>query len=566
MKGQGFFVAPALLFHNPVEAINFLCYFLNHLRHRLNLGWKGGIALSIAVLSGLTALSISGAAYFGALPVSPDTYVGEAVTAIGGSIQTPLQAGASTTLQTQSGDTTDLVAQLADPQASAALEAGTFMNKPAPTSLTASVPSKIPTEAEFDSYILATMGKLGEPAQPSPLSLNQDLVFSFDREAVIADSEERIAPDFKVPEMLKDRVAFWFDIYTKYDSNHRIIHHSRFPWIVFKVIDVTPIITAELPRHQWLRNVKADKFVASETAKIRAALKSLARRRTLTDLSEDEQLVADALAPLKGDVKKQAKIALGDVRVQTGQRNFFKEGLEVSPRYLLTMERIFRDHNLPTELTRIPFVESSFNKHATSKVGASGIWQFMDGTGRKFMQVDQMIDERRSPFKATEGAARLLKENFMILHRSWPLAITAWNHGPPGVRKAIQKTGSQDLSTIVAKYHSRSFDFASANFFSEFLAALHAEKYSDLVFGPYDHVPAMELDVVKLPRAIRFKELLRVTGLSVDDFLILNPDLSNIAKRNLAVPRGFRLHVPEGTRAGIEGLFAIGTLGHKRST
>ena len=98
------------------------------------------------------------------------------------------------------------------------------------------------------------------------------------------------------------------------------------------------------------------------------------------------------------------------------------------------------------------------------------------------------------------------------------------------------------------------------------MAALHAEKYSDLVFGPFDHVPAVELEVVKLPRAIRFKEVLRVTGLSVDEFLILNPDLNNIAKRNLSVPRGFRLHVPEGTRAGIEGLFALSSVTHKRST
>ncbi|RYF36199.1 MAG: hypothetical protein EOO38_28005, partial [Cytophagaceae bacterium] len=58
--------------------------------------------------------------------------------------------------------------------------------------------------------------------------------------------------------------------------------------------------------------------------------------------------------------------------------------------------------------------------------------------GRKFMIVNDSIDERRSPFKASEAAARLLKENHLILRRSWPLAVTAWNHGPGGVRKAAK--------------------------------------------------------------------------------------------------------------------------------
>lgn len=375
--------------------------------------------------------------------------------------------------------------------------------------------------------------------------------WEFDRESVLSDSEERLAKEFRIPELLKDRVGFWFDVYTKWSDNQRVVHHSRYPWIVFKVVDVTKIIEAETPKALWMRREKADRLVKAEANEIRQILQKLSQKKPGAELTEKEQQVASVLAPLGDDLRKQAKRALGEVRVQVGQKNFFQGGLEVSQRYLGTMENIFRRQNLPIELTRIPLVESSFNKHATSKVGATGIWQFMGNTGRKFMLVNDVIDERRSPFKASEAAARLLKENHLILRRSWPLAVTAWNHGPGGVRKACKAAGSIDLGVVVKKYRSRSFDFASSNFYSEFLAALHAERYSDVAFPPIKRQDPVDLEVVRLHKATRVKELLKVTGLSLDDFLLINPDLTTTAKRNLAVPIGFRVHVPAQVRSSI---------------
>ena len=391
--------------------------------------------------------------------------------------------------------------------------------------------------------------------------------WEFDRDEVLDDKDNRIAKDFHIPALLHDRVGFWFDVYTKWDNNHRIIHNSRYPWIVFEVVDVKSIVEAELPKHQWMRVEKADKLVKADAEKVRKALRTLSKKRPGAKLTDEEQSVADALAPLGGDVHKQAARALGEVRIQTGQRNFFQGGLTVSQSYLNTMEEIFKKQKLPMELTRIPLVESSFNKTATSKVGASGIWQFMGNTGRKFMLVNDVIDERRSPFKASEAAARLLKENHLILRHSWPLAITAWNHGPGGVRKAAKAAGSFDLGVIVKKYRSRSFDFASSNFYSEFLAALHAERYSDLTFPPMEHAIPLELEVVRLHKAVHVKELLKVTGMTMDDFLMINPDLSSVAKRNLQVPIGFRVHVPTATRMILDKRFAIGIpIGPKKET
>lgn len=386
------------------------------------------------------------------------------------------------------------------------------------------------------------------------MTFEKDPNIVYNREEILSDYQQKISADFKIPAGLHDRVGFWFDIYTRYDNNNRVIHHSLYPWIVYKVVDVSPIINAETPKHRWLRNLKADDYVKEELMKVREALSSLSRRQNLDNLNEYETMVAKALNTLPGKPQENAAIALKNLRVQTGQKNFFEEGLEVSPLYLNGMEEIFKAHNVPVELTRIPFVESSFNKHAVSKVGASGVWQFMGNTGKNFMIVNHHIDERHSPFKATEAAAKLLKENHMILYRSWPLAVTAWNHGPPGLRKAIRETGSKDLSDIVAAYRSKNFDFASSNFYSEFLAALYAERYQRDIFKGLTFEKALAVHSVKLRRSVSAKELLKVSGLTKDDFVLFNPDLKNAVDNNASIPSGFTLMVNDSAKAVLKSL------------
>lgn len=388
------------------------------------------------------------------------------------------------------------------------------------------------------------------------LVINKGSNASVTREQILNDFENRISDDFNVPEGLRKRVGFWFDIYSLYDSNKRVIHHSRYPWIIFKVVDVTEIINSNTPRVRWLRNVKADKAVATELQNIKNALALISKKGAIDTSDEYQNLIATALAPLEGSDKAKAKEALNNIRVQTGQKNFFANGLESSPLYLQGMEEIFQNHNLPVELTRLPFVESSFNHQAVSKVGASGIWQFMDYTGKSFMTVNEHIDERKSPFKATEAAARLLKENHMILHRSWPLAITAWNHGPSGIRKAIKSAESKEIADIVNGYQSRTFDFASSNFYSEFLAALYTEKYKEYLFQDLKFERTLDLHTVKLARSISAKELLRRSGLSKEDFIFFNPDLNVALARNISIPSGFSLMVDSPARLVLKNLLS----------
>lgn len=386
----------------------------------------------------------------------------------------------------------------------------------------------------------------------------------FNRENLLSDPDRRISEDFLIPPGLQNRVAFWFDIYSRYDSNKRVIHHALYPWVIFKVVDVEPIINASFPKFRWMRNQVADALVKKETAKVRSALEALSKKHRPRDietdrLKSDEIMVRDALLQLGGDIRRTAKRACREVRVQMGQRNFMAEGIQTAPRYMTTMEAIFQKHKLPIELTRLPLVESSFNKHAASKVGAMGIWQFMESTGRMHkLIVNDVIDERKSVYKSTAAAAVLLKENHLILHRSWALALTAWNHGPAGVRKASRAAGTRDISRIIELYHSKSFSFASENFFSEFLAALYTERYSDRIFpGLPKHAPFV-VQEIRLTRKMKIEDIARVASISVEEFIAINPDFAKLSKHRRPLTKGLRIHVPAETYTAVETYMANG--------
>ena len=106
----------------------------------------------------------------------------------------------------------------------------------------------------------------------------------------------------------------------------------------------------------------------------------------------------------------------------------------------------------------------------------------MRSTGRLFLKINDTVDERNDPVRATEAAAKLLKGNYESL-RTWPLAVTAYNHGRKGMMRAVSRVGSDDLDDVVDDYHSRTFGFASSNFFTELLASIEVEKMPISILG-----------------------------------------------------------------------------------
>src|SRR5205823_9329759 len=134
------------------------------------------------------------------------------------------------------------------------------------------------------------------------------------------------------------------------------------------------------------------------------------------------------------------------------------------------------------DIALLPLVESSFENRALSSAGAAGIWQFTRGTGKLYMSVNKKLDERLDPAKATRSAARLLHDNYNALG-SWPLAITAYNHGRAGMMHAQSEVGSSDLTKVIQDYKGPLFGYASMNFYSEFIAAVDVYDHYQDYFG-----------------------------------------------------------------------------------
>jgi membrane-bound lytic murein transglycosylase D len=350
---------------------------------------------------------------------------------------------------------------------------------------------------------------------------------------------------FPVPPGLKTQVKFWKDIFATYSTREVVIHDTEHLNRVYEVIDFRPLADGGLSDAEIAAFAKIK--VEREKERVRAILVRLHQLGPdPSELTEEERKIWALFRDVKEPSVFLAAAAEDRIRAQAGLRDRFAAGVEVSRRYLPVMEAIFRREGLPEELTRLPLVESCFNVHAYSKVGAAGIWQFMRGTGRLYMQVDNAVDERRDPITSTEAAAQHLKRNYEVLG-TWPLAITAYNHGRAGMARAVSQVGTTDIVEIIRRYNGPSFKFASRNFYAEFLAALEVEHHFSEYFGELSASPALRADTVLVPDYVSFQTLARVTNTDPETLAELNPALSReVVGGKLYVPRGYRARVPEG--------------------
>jgi len=255
-------------------------------------------------------------------------------------------------------------------------------------------------------------------------------------------------------------------------------------------------------------------------------------------------------AKLKGEDKRIYNLvgknfyrASRNIRAQLGQKERFREGIERSGLYNKEIKKIFEKFNLPEELSVLPHVESSFQISAYSSAGAAGIWQFTRGTGRLFMRVGYDVDERRDPILATYGAAKLLKKNFESVG-SWPLAITAYNHGLQGMKRAKKRLGN-DIVKIIGKYKSRTFGFASQNFYAEFLAALHVVKNQNKYFPNLAIKKPIRKASFILPDYIHIRTAMNYFNMTREEIAEANPSLRRpVLNGEKRIPKGFVFQAP----------------------
>jgi len=349
---------------------------------------------------------------------------------------------------------------------------------------------------------------------------------------------------FPLYEVIEPNVAFWVKVYAEYTTSQAIIHDSHNLNVVYDVISVMPY---DAP---GARKINRDRMKRAK-AKYKKILQRLAADPGIDD--KDCQRVAGLFEP--GTDAATFRRASQQVRSQLGQKDRFQAGVIRSGAFVDEIRAIMKSYGVPEDLAYLPHVESSFNPGAYSKFGAAGIWQFTRSTGRRFMSVDYVLDERRDPIRATHAAAQLLKENYDKLG-SWPLAITAYNHGAAGMERARKKHGG--YPAVFQSYRSRTFKFASRNFYSEFLAARQVASDHADYFGPLALDEPKPYHSVTLEGYARFEDLCGHYDVETDILRDMNPALRPpVFNDQKYVPKGYRLRLPFSIAENTSDLAAI---------
>lgn len=193
--------------------------------------------------------------------------------------------------------------------------------------------------------------------------------------------------------------------------------------------------------------------------------------------------------------------------------------------YYPWMKEIFDRYNVPEELVYLTIIESGLNPVAVSRAGATGIWQFMYSTGKLYgLNINTFIDDRRDPHKATDAAARHLRDLHDIFN-DWGLAISAYNCGVGNVRKAILRSGGKTDFWDLCRYLPRE----TQNYFPAFIGALYMMTYHHLYGIEPTEIPIpTTVDTVMVKKEIHFGQIAAVLNIDVEEIKTLNPQYKRL--------------------------------------
>jgi membrane-bound lytic murein transglycosylase D len=358
---------------------------------------------------------------------------------------------------------------------------------------------------------------------------------------------------FPRPPELAPAVSFWTRVFGEYSEHQLVIHAMDHPNKVFAVLDYRGA-AAEGENPVTLRRRQREDTQATINH-INEVLRRVAASPNNPERLDDE---ARAVRELFADLNDPGVYArtVGRVRAQRGLAERTRTALVSAGRYMPYMKQVFAEEGLPVALTRLPLVESSFDNRAYSKVGAAGIWQFMPGTARRYMRLDDLVDDRRDPWFSTHAAARHLSDDYAML-QDWPLAVTAYNFGRVGIRRALDEIGGNTLVDMINRYEGRRFGFASRNFYAEFLAALDVERAHPEWFGPVIPAERLIFDTVTTRDYVAWSTLQQLSGLSTEAFHERNPAYVDLVREDkLLVPPGHLIRVAPGHAGNFEAAYA----------
>lgn len=228
---------------------------------------------------------------------------------------------------------------------------------------------------------------------------------------------------------------------------------------------------------------------------------------------------------------------------QNRLRPNFETWLARSGKYAEMIQGVLRENNLPEDLLYLALIESGFNPKAYSRSKATGVWQFMKGTGKRYgLRIDRWIDERRDPVKSTHAAAKYLTELYNMFG-SWPLALAGYNAGEGRVYRTIVRVRTRDFWTLRKSRHLRP---ETRNYVPKFMAATIIAKDPERYGFSVIYETPLEYDEVEIKNATYLSAIARYAGITVETLRQYNPEI----RRNVTPPRapGYKIKLPPGTK------------------
>lgn len=203
------------------------------------------------------------------------------------------------------------------------------------------------------------------------------------------------------------------------------------------------------------------------------------------------------------------------------RRGYFEKMIGMSHYYFPMFEKELDNYNIPLEIKYLSIVESALKPRAKSRVGATGLWQFMFATGKQYgLDVSSYVDERSDPIRSTESAAKYLAKLYEIFG-DWDLALAAYNSGPGNVSKAIRRSGGYKNYWNIRGHLPRE----TAGYVPAFLATMYIFEYAE-THGLKPEKPQfnyIETDTIRVKEMISLDQVSEATGVNIEELQFLNP-------------------------------------------
>ncbi len=348
-------------------------------------------------------------------------------------------------------------------------------------------------------------------------------------------SHAQSSAQFPRPPELEPAIKFWTRVYTEVDTQSGFLHDSQNLAIVYRSLPLD------------------NEVIEANRSQIQQDLRLLGSGKRSQLTTTQSEILALWPANVGNDTLTEAA---NNVRWQLGQSDRFLDGLIRSGAYRAHINQVIRERNLPIELSVLPHVESSFNPSAYSSAAAAGMWQFTPDTGKRFMRIDHIVDERMDPYISAGAAMSLLEYNYSVLG-TWPLALTAYNHGAGGISRARREMGTDRIEVIIANYKGRAFGFASRNFYPQFLAVRDVENNARRYFGDVRLAAAPDFIAITTDAYIDAEVFARSVGINFAQFRADNPALRPVVwEGNKRIPKGFTVKLRASEISSLATLLA----------